>query len=358
MYCSQVLKNLTKINDCEFIIEFDEGQAIITIDSNIQLTIVDGDGNATVGTLVPPEPISEQGSYSEKTPFTFISDQKCDDIIIGDLDVKPTSISFKVNGQLQTFTEYVRDEDNAIIYLIKDSVIYTIEIIDDEKGIRYNIISINDCDCLWVLCCEFKLESGVYTSEVSMDVPALVVSYENCELCLSNPGLNPTAALSTNPISVVETADPCTFRVGPGLGPGLPKTFIITSETKFTIANILYNKKDSINIVPNTLNFYTEFNNTDPTNFTSISSSCSPLLVKVVTSNDGSFTRVEIFVEGELVITTIEAVDLTLLPSSYPAYIIQSGETFYVFWNNTIAGNYILAYIAQCNCFYINPNIR
>jgi len=307
--------------------------------------------------LIPPEPISGLEPSETVTPFTFISEQKCDDIIIGDLNVDATSISFKVNGQLQTFTEYVRDEDNDIIYLIKDSVIYKIEIIDDEKDIRYNIISINDCDCLWVLCCEFKLESGVYISTDSMDVPALVVSYENCELCLSNPGLNPTAALNTNPISVVETADPCTFRVGPG--PGLPKTFIITSETQFTIANILYEKEALSDIVPNTLNFYTVNDPTDPpTDFTSSSSSCSsPLLVKVVTSNDDPFTRVEIFVEEELVITTIKAVDLTLLPSSDPAYIIQSGETFYVFWNTT-PGNYILAYIAQCNCFYINPNIQ
>ncbi len=47
----------------------------------------------------------------------------------------------------------------------------------------------------WVLCCEFKLESGVYTSTGSMTVPALVVSYENCELCISNPGLDPPPLL-------------------------------------------------------------------------------------------------------------------------------------------------------------------
>jgi len=353
----QGFKNLTKINDCEFLFEFDGGEAIITIDSNIQLTLtVIGSGEATVGTLVPPEPISGLDPYENDTPFTFISEQKCDDIIVADLDVKPTSISFKVNGQLQTFTEYVKDEDKAIIYLIKDSVIYTIEVIIDKlKGDSYKIISINDCDCLWVLCCQFKLESGVYTSTDVTTVPALVVSYENCELCLSNPGLIPTNAESINPISpVVETADPCNFTVGPAvLPPVLPVPFNIDSETQFTYNSNIYTKA-ALSDIPNGLNFNVLV--PGPVQFNSTTSSpCSDISVNVESVDDGSSTKVSIFVDGELVITSTNAVELTTLTFSPSVYIIQNGETFYVFGDDLV--DYVLIYIAQCNCFYINSEV-
>ena len=351
-------KNLTKINDCEFLFEFDVGEAIITIDSNIQLTLTNG-GDAFVGTLVPPEPISGQGSYSEKTPFTFISEQKCDDIIVADLKVKATSISFKVNGQLQTFTEYVRD--NAIIYLIKDSVIYAIEEMIDIKGDSYKITSITDCDCLWVLCCEFKLESGVYTS-TDVTVPALVVSYENCELCLSNPGLLSIDAEPTNPISpVVETADPCNFDVGQAVQPpGLLVPFNIDSETQFTYDSNIYTKAALSNI-PNGLNFnvLVPGPGPGPVPFNSTpSSSCSDISGKVESVPEGgSSTKVRIFVDGELVITSTKAVELTTLVFP-PVYIIQNGETFYVFAEDPPnPPNYVLIYIAQCNCFYINSEL-
>jgi len=356
-------KNLTKINDCEFLFEFDEGEgeveeAIITIDSNIQLTLtVIGSGDAFVGTLVPPEPISGLSAYENDTPFTFISEQKCDDIIVADLKVKATSISFKVNGQLQTFTEYVRD--NAIIYLIKDSVIYAIEeMIDIIKGDSYKITSITDCDCLWVLCCEFKLESGVYTS-TDVTVPALVVSYENCELCLSNPGLIPDNALPTNPIRVYETADQCNFEVEQAVPPGLPVVpFNIDSKTQFTYNSNIYTKPDAdLDDIPNGLNFNVLVG-PGPVPFNSTpSSSCSDISVKVESADEGlDRTKVSIFVDEELVITSTNAVELTL-PLGTPSvvYIIQDGETFYVFVQNPdTPTNYSLIYIAQCNCFYIN----
>jgi hypothetical protein len=352
----QGFKNLTKINDCEFLFEFDGGEAIITIDSNIQLTLtVIGSGEATVGTLVPPEPISGLDPYENDTPFTFISEQKCDDIIVADLDVKATSISFKVNGQLQTFTEYV-EGDTDIIYLIKDSVIYKIEvIIDTLKGDSYKIISINDCDCLWVLCCQFKLESGVYFGPLAVDFFPMFVSYENCELCISDYDIQSI----NNPFKVENTDNPCIYDVRrePLPLPPLPPLlqFEIESETTFTYAGNIYTKALLSNIPPN-LDFAISSGNLFTATPSSSASCPSTPDVQIESVSDSTSTKVTISVDGELlVITTSFAVKFG------DDYIIQSGgagENFYVFEpRGGQVDEYVLLLFTQCNCFYTNDSL-
>jgi hypothetical protein len=92
--------------------------------------------------------------------------------------------------------------------------------------------------------------------------------------------------------------------------------------------------------------------------YSSNASSCSPdISVDVESAPEGDSTKVSIFVDGELVITSTNAVKLTTL-LLFPVYIIQNGETFYVFGELTgTPSEYTLAYIAQCNCFYINSTI-